>query len=270
MADIRYGRFASDDINDFYLEASRGRIDGVSVVHKFGLASNIDTADGIVDVWDGVHENMVSKINPYNWIEGGPVDLQISSSSALDVGNEVTGQGLDENWDLAIGSVILNGQNAVAIGLQRNRIFRAYISGPTETQGIVYVSDLGTALVGGVPTDLTKVRAIIHPDSQQTQMALYTVPAGHEMYVTHGWANIARGGGASVMADCRIFRRSFGGVFRAVHTFSLGSQGASGDHRPYTLPIKFNEKEDLIYRVNSVTANDTAVSAGFHALIIKK
>lgn len=269
MADVRYGRFASDDISNFYLEAARGRIDGVRVVHKFGLAESIDTADGVVDIWDGVAADVGGKITPYNWIDDGAIDLQISSSSALDVGTEISGQGLDANWDLAEGSVILNGQTPVPIGLQRNRIFRAFNSGPTEHAGVIYVSDLGTATTLGIPDDSSKVRLIIHPESQQTQMALYTVPRGHEMYITHGWANVARVGPSTGQAGVYIFRRTFGGVFRIVHTLNISVAGSSGDHRPYFLPIKFEEKEDIIYRAE-VTANGMAVSAGFHALLIKK
>lgn len=259
----------SEDLAEFYLEASRGNIIKTEVVHKFGLAQSIQSAAGDVDVWDGVHGDLVTNINPYNWIDSGPVDLQISSSSALDVGIEVAGEGLDENWDLARGTVALNGQTAVPIGLQRNRIHRAYNNSGTYLQGIVYVSDLGTALTLGVPDDLTKVRAIIHPGAQQTQMALYTVPRDHELYITHGWANVARANVSSGQAGIVIYRRTFGGVFRTVHTLAISVTGNSGDHRPYTLPIKFDEKEDLIYRAN-VTANGMAVSAGFHGMLIKK
>ena len=268
MTDVRYGRYASDDINSFYLEAARGRIDGVTVVHKFGLAQNINTADGESDIWDGMSADLGSNITPYNWIDSGPVDLQISSSSASDVGNEMSGEGLDEDWNLSSGSVILNGQTAVPIGFQRNRIHRAFNSGPTELVGIVYVSDLGTSLTAGVPDDPSKIRAIVHPEAQQTEMALYTVPVGHKLFITQGWANVARENVPSGQAGVKIYRRTFGGVFRKVHTLSLSVAGSSGDQRPYQLPIVFNGKEDLIYKA-SVSTNGMAVSAGFHGLLIK-
>lgn len=258
-----------DNLSDFYLEASRGNIVGTEVVHKFGLAQSIDSIDGEVDVWDGAHEGLIAKINPYNWIDSGPVDLQVSSSSGADVGIELAGEGLDENWELARGTVILNGQAAVPIGLQRNRIHRAYNNSGTYLTGIVYVSDSGTALVGGVPQDNTKVRAIIHPAAQQTEMALYTVPAGYELYITHGWANVGRSNVSSGQAGVVIYRRSFGGVFRTVHTLAISVAGSSGDHRPYTIPIKWNEKEDIIYRAQ-VSSNGMAVSAGFHGVLIRK
>jgi len=62
----RYGRFTSDNITDFYLEASRGRIVDVRTVHKFGLAPSIDTADGLVCIWDGVADDIGGKILAYN------------------------------------------------------------------------------------------------------------------------------------------------------------------------------------------------------------
>jgi len=258
-----------DEIVDYNLEVSRGNVLDTEAVHKFGLAQSIASGDGEVDIWDGVNDGLASKITPYNWIDSGPVDLQISSSSTADVGIEIQGEGLDENWDLARGSVVLDGQNAVSIGLQRNRIHRAYNNSGTPLVGIVYVSDAGTTLVAGVPQDDTKIRAIIHPSSQQTQMALYTVPNGHSLYITHGWANVGRSNVSSGQAGVVIYRRSFGGVFRTVHTLAISVSGSSGDHRPYALPLKFEAKEDLIYRAN-VSANGMAVSAGFHGILIKE
>lgn len=254
---------------EFWVAAARGRLEGVKAVHKFGLATNIQTGNTPVDVWDGVHGNLTTQINPYNWLDA-PVDIQVSSSSALDVGNEITGEGLDENWMLATGSVLLTGQTPVLAGLQRRRIFRGYTSGPTETVGIVFVSEAGTAVVGGVPTDPTKIYAIIHPGSQQTQMGLYTVPEDHELLITHGWGNIAKDGGVAVNAACTIKRRDFGGVFRTLHSFSLGTNGNTGDHRPYSIPLLLKAKTDLVYRVEDVSANGASIAAGFHGILIKK
>jgi hypothetical protein len=269
MSGALWGR-NEDNLSNFYLEAARGQIVDTFTIHKFGLATGVDTGDPPVDVWDGLHDDLGFKVGTYNWIDDGPVDLQVSSSSTADTGILLEGQGLDENWDLQTGTVTIQGQTPVPIGLQRNRVFRAYNKSATPLVGVVYVSDLGSALTAGVPDDKTTIRAIIHPESQQTQMALFTVPRNHELYITHGWASIARGLATAAIADCRIYRRSFGGIFRAVHTFSLATTGNSNDHRPYTIPIKFEEKEDIVYRINSVSTNNLGVSAGFHGVIIKK
>lgn len=260
--------FVMPATGEFYLQAARGRLEGVIPVHKFGLATDIDTADGEVDIWDGVRTGLPSKITPYNWIDT-PTDLQVSSTSVNDVGVELMGEGLDENWNIASGSLTLNGQTPVQVGQLRRRIHRGWVSGSQAAEGIIYVSDLGTATVGGVPSDSTKVRLIIHPDSQQTQMALYTVPAGYDLYIVNAWCNIAREIVATGQAGIRIYRREQGGVFRTVHTLSISVGGSSGDHRPYTVPIRFKEKEDLIYRATAST-NDLGVSAGFHGLLIKR
>lgn len=265
--DVRYGRHTADELTDYYLEAARGRISGVRVVHKFGLAADIDAADGEVDIWDGMHEG-IANITPYNWINGAPIDIQVSSSSALDVGVMISGEGLDENWVLQEGTATLNGQTPVPVGFQRRRIHRAYVSGSQAAVGDIYISDAGTPLVGGIPTDRSKIRAILHPDSQQTQMAIYTVPAGYDLFITHGWANVARIGPAAGLAGVRIYQRKFGGVFRVLHSLSLAITGSTGDPRPYTIPLRLTEKTDLIYRA-SVSANGMSVSAGFHGLLIR-
>ena len=266
MTERRYSRGASDDITNFYLEAARGRVEGCYTVHKFGYAEDVDIADGVVDVWDGVANDIAGKVNPYNWIEGGPVFLQISSTSIADVGVQVSGEGLDENWQRATGTATLNGQTPVEVSAQRNRIHIVWVSGPVAAVGTIYISDLGTPVVAGVPTDSTKIRAIVHPHAQQTQMAVYTVPDGHSMLISHGWAHLSKQ--STTEAIITIYRREFGGVFRVVHTLALQTSGNSGDHRPYAIPIKFNGKEDIVYKAQ-VFSNSNSISAGFHAVVIK-
>lgn len=252
-------------ISDYYLEASRGTINDVSVVHKFGLAESIDTADGQVDIWDGCAADIGGKITDYNWIDS-PVYLQVSSSDDADAGVTFSVQGLDQDWNLITVEITCGGTSGVTIpGVQWRRVFRAYNSGSVDMTGSLFISDNGSALVGGIPTDTTTVRAIVHAHGQQTQMALYTVPAGYDMFITHGWANISKATTAEALVE--IYRRAENGVFRIVHTFALQTSGSSGDHRPYQIPLKFSEKEDIIYRA-TVYTNGVAISAGFHALLI--
>lgn len=46
------------------------------------------------------------------------------------------------------------------------------------------------------------------------------------------------------------------------------SNGAGGDHRPYRIPIAFNPGARLGYKAQSLS-NNTAISAGFHGVLIK-
>jgi len=235
-------------MGDYYLEVARGYIPNSFAIHKFGLAEDIDT-----------------KISNYNWIDGGAIALQISSTAPADIGVPIQIQGLDENWDLKSVTVVLNGQSPVTIDGVWNRVFRGYNTGSSEFTGFIYVSDDGEGLTGGVAPPLT-VRAIIHPENQQTQMAIFTVPEDYSLFITHGWASTTRKQAGAVVVQ--IFRRDFGGVFRVLHTLALNTSGTNSDHRPYQVPLRLNAKSDIIYRVTTISDNNIGVSCGFHAVLL--
>lgn len=132
-----------------------------------------------------------------------------------------------------------------------------------ELTGFVYLSTLTQVHSSGVPSDTAKIRAIIHPENQQTQMAMYTVPYNSTMYISHGWASISKE--QITEANVSIWTRPLGGVFRKLHTVSLQTSGSSSDHRPYDIPITLEGGTDIVYRVE-VFSNGTGVSAGFHAI----
>lgn len=271
---IRYGKPVSQrtTTGDYYLDVAKGLISDSYAVHKFGLAEEFRISDGLVDIWDGAAIDIGGKIPTYNWIDNGAISLQISSDSSSDVGILISGEGLDDNWGRVFASATLNGQNAVTVlddvgaPILANRIYRAYNDSAIDLTGNVFVSEAGTALSGGRPVDDTKIHAIIHAHAQQTEMALYTVPDGHQMQLVHGWSKLSKAIAAEV--NTLIYRRTQGGVFRVLDTGALQTTGTSIDHRPYTVPLTFGPREDIIYRCITLT-NDVAVSAGFHAIVEK-
>lgn len=253
-----------DKISNYYLEAARGNLLDTSVMHKFGNAEDVDTADGLVNIWDGVSSSLAGdKIPTYTYSTVADIDSISSSDDADAVDIEV--QGLDTNWKLVTQTVTLTGRTAATLTTPLVRAFRMINRGATDAAGTVYLHTNGAALTLGVPDAGSTVRAIIKDGDNQTQMALYTVSAGYTMFITAGWANLAKKTAAA--ADIKIRVRESGGVFRVAHTLSLDSAGSSGDHRPYAIPISFPEKTDIEY-LTAVSANDVSVSAGFHALLI--
>ena len=250
-------------LSDYYLEVARGYVPNAITVHKFGEGDGIDTADGIVDIWDGTSDLVASPIKTYTWSTTADIDT-ISSSNDSDT-MDVEIQGLDENWDLVLQTVTVDGQTKVTLPTPLIRVFRMKNVGTTNILGNLFCY-VDTAIVGGIPTDGSKVRAIIRDGHNQTQMALYSVPRGYSLFIKLGWSTIA---GKNTTANIGIFIkvRSFGSVFRELHTTALLSAGNSVSTRPYEIPLKLEEKTDIIYSCG-VTQNDTAVSSGFHGILI--
>lgn len=247
-------------------------IPNLGTIHKFGNASDIDTADitPYATIWDGTCSAIPAKIAQYTYSSTANIDT-LSSTNAGDT-QEIVIQGLDADWNLVTQSKNLTGQTAALLDTPLIRVFRMYNNDTTNIAGTVYLATNGRAATGGQPTLGTTVRAIIKDGDNQTQMALYTVPANHKLVIEHGWTSISKNTTPAVVAtlQIRIFQRSLGKVFRVVHTLSLNTNGSSNDQRPYGIPIVFDEKTDIEYRVTACSSDNMGASAGFHGMLIQK
>lgn len=242
---------------------AEGAVPGYSMVEKFGENPDIDVAGTPAVIW--------SYGGMYTYSDTADID-SIVGEDALDI-TEVTIQGLDANWALVTQTVTLNGQTRVALSTPLIRCFRMWNSGAIPFLGPVYVY-VNTAIVAGVPTDGTKVRAEIHLDastglsSGQTEMALFTVPDGYRGYLYNGYVGISRGGNLAT-AEFTPQVRTNGGVFRTIYRAAVIGQGNSHLQQPYRFPIQIPPKSDFQVVCVNVGANDTGVFAGF-TIVLKK
>jgi len=239
---------------DWFQAVAEGGIDGYSIVEKFGENPDIDTSTDPEDVWS--HGGL------YTFSTSADID-SVSSSSASDT-NEITIQGLDANWDTVTQTATLNGQTRVALTTPLIRCFRAWNSNSTDWAGDVHVY-VNTALSGGVPIDPTKVRAEVTIGSGQTEMCIYTIPAGKTGYFLGGYTAMSRVGNNSAVFTSKL--RTFGGVFRTVSRISCIGGGASNWSYRYPVGLAIPEKSDLLIRCEEVDANNTGVSGGFTILL---
>jgi hypothetical protein len=175
--------------------------------------------------------------------------------------------GLDGDYHEISETVTLNGQTAVNTTLSYLRINRMIVrsagSGGANA-GIIYA---GTGTVTtGVPAN---IYATINGDgSNQTLMALWTVPAGYTGYLMQ--YDVSNGTTSNTPAVCKLFlvARPQGEVFQSKDVKSL----TTGMHIENTLivPLKFTEKTDIEARAvsssNSVTFD---ISAAFEIIYIK-
>jgi len=249
--------------NSSGLAIARGDVTGSAFIHKFGNAPEFDKGDGFVTIWDGAEDNTAWELMNVNYSTSADID-SVSSSNAGD-SVDVQVQGLDTNYDLTLQTVTLNGQTRVALTTNLIRVFRVKNVGSTDLAGhcICYVN---TALSGGVPSDKTKIRAVVHGDNNQTEMAVYTIPNGKTGYM-RSWYASTSGAKKGASHTLKIFARPFGQVFQLKHKSSIIEEGSSYVHHEYIEPEVFAEKTDIEMKVNT-DQDEASVSGGFDIVLV--
>lgn len=258
------GGGASGFSEDFLISVAKGDVSGHSLVFKYGRNDDIDTGTDPEDVWT------YGGLYTYN---NTPSIQYISSDNPADLGQVITVQGLDENYNQLSVDVILNGQNQTQIGTGETfvRVFRAFTAGPTTFAGNVLIYDnTNGGVVGGIPTVSTSVKAEVRASDQQTYMALYTVPAGYTAFFMGGAISITTVASAGKSAQVELLTRNFGGVFRSQEIIGLVSTGSSSFSQDLNSlgPLRISEKTDIKATVRTVSTNDTGVSAYFSILLV--
>jgi len=236
----------------YELQVSQGQIAGATSFYKFGFNPDID----------GTEETI--------WTQGGNVPWPIAaftayivSDNAADNGTSTTGaqtvqvEGLDADYNIKSVSVTLDGTTEVAISGTWIRINRAFVtlSGAGGTSaGTLHIQSSGG---GVIYADLST--------GNQTQMAVYTVPAGHTLYLDDVSFTAALGI-QSKNVTVKFVLRNFGtntfrtGIIETVQSNSLLV--------PFPYPFAIPEKTDVECRAFSDTTN-VAVSASFQGVLIK-
>ncbi len=245
------------------LAIAKGEVEGTSFIHKFGNAPDFDKNAGFVTIWDGADDGKAWELNQYVYSTTADID-SISSSDNGDT-QLVEIQGLDSDFLLVTQTVTLSGQARQAFGTNLIRIFRVKNIGSVDFAGTV-VAYVNTAITGGVPNDNTKIRAVVHIGNNQTEMAIFTVPAGKTGYMRDWYASTsaAKKDSSHVI---KIFARPFGQVFQLKHTSSIIESGSSHIKHDYIEPEVFTEKTDV--EIKTDTDQDAAsVAAGFDIVLV--
>jgi len=249
--------------NSSGLSIAQGNVTGHSFIHKFGTAPNFDIADGFVTVWDGAEDDEVWE--QMNYIYSTTADIDSISSSDSGDTQDIEVQGLDTNYNLVIQTVTLNGQTRVALTTNLIRVFRLKNVNSSDISGHV-ICYVNTTLSGGIPADTTKIRAIIHEDNNQTEMAVFTIPAGKTGYMRDWYASTA-GAKRDSSHTIRLLARPFGQVFQLKHTSNIDVNGTSYIQHRYEEPEVFTEKTDIEIRMNT-DQNEAGVAAGFDIVLV--
>lgn len=161
------------------LAIAKGEVNGYSVLNVFGYQSAVGTSD--ICVWEDSA--------PYVFPTSAVIMTVVSTSSSDDTGlGKVLITGLDENYNLLVESVDINGTNPVTTTNAFLRINNVRLS----VAGLGQITNVGTITVTNNGTTYAKIL----PSVGQTQMSQYTVPNGYSFYLTRVNSYAQQNGGS--------------------------------------------------------------------------
>ena len=245
------------------LAIAKGDVVGHTFIHKYGRSPDFDNTDGDVSIWDGADDGGTDEMQ-YNYSTSAIIDSIVSSNAGDTQDIEV--QGLDTNYALVTQTITITGQTRKALDTSLIRVFRLVNVGSTDVAGNVYCYE-NTALTAGVPTDTTKIRAMIVDGNNQTGMAIYTVPAGKTGYLRQ-WFASSSGAKKTTNYLIKLKARPFGQVFNLKHSVSIADDAPY--MHPYIEPQIFTEKTDVEMTAFVTDTGITAasVSGGFDMVLV--
>ncbi len=235
----------------FDLQVSRGDVFGHEALFKFGFNPDVN----------GTEETIWTQGGNYPWATAA-FTAYIVSDAAADTSagtgaRTVTVEGLDENYVFQSVDVSLNGTTEVQIGDANGwlRVFRAFVltAGSAGTAaGTIHVQTTGG---GTIYANLSA--------GNQTQMALYTVPAGKTLFLDdiNFTAAISQ---SNNYAQVSFSVREFGGVFRDKYINVLQSNQLIAK---FEYPLRFPEKTDMESRAFCSNTNNL-IGASFQGVLV--
>jgi hypothetical protein len=250
-----------------------------NIINSFGVASNIPIANGDVDGYAAIHKfgrnPNVGNAPETVWMHGGKYQyLDVGSASTLyaysadsedsasgDGARTITILGLDNNFNEIEETVTVGG---AATTLEFLRVYRAFVAtaGVTTTnEGNVLIST-GAGGTGTVLADIGTIGSGTTFGLGQTQLSLYTIPAGKTGYLTTWNVGCApMNNKATVLLNSRELDGDT--PFRTKDIVDL----VGGYHtQNYSTPLRFPEKTDI--EVVAAADTSTIISSSFDIILV--
>lgn len=241
--------------NDESINIARGLYKGVTHVTKFGRNPDIGGAPETIWMHGGIYTYLTTASTLF-------IHSAVTSDSAAGTGaRTVTIQGLDANFNFIEETVTVNSDVATTASFLR--VYRAFIAtagSSTTNEGTLIIS----TLVNGGGTVLADIGVIGLGTTYglgQSQLGIYTIPAGKTGYLTQWNIGI---GGYNDSATATLLTRELDGdaPFRSRDIMDV----PGGHHtRKYTVPIALPEKTDV--EVRAIASTGTNVSTTFDIIL---
>ena len=250
-----------------------------NIINSFGAASNIPIAAGLVDGYSNIHKfgrnPNVGGAPETIWQNGGVYSYLSAAStvyvSAVDATNDnptgtgartVTVQGLDTNYNVVEETLSVNNTEG---SVEFLRVFRAFVA----TAGSILTNDdiikISTG-AGGTGTILATI-GIIGTGTTfglgQTQLALYTIPAGKTGYLTN-WQ--VGGGTYNDSITATLLAREQDGANVPFRSRDIMDVPGGFHTRNYNVPYRFPQKTDI--EVRAIASTGSVVSSSFDIILV--
>jgi len=248
-------------------------------INTFGVASNIPIAGGLVDGYSSIHKfgrnPNVGNVPETIWMHGGLYSyLDIGSDSTVyaysassddGAGNDgaqtITIQGLDNDFNPIEETITVNGAASTASFL---RVYRAFVA----TAGVLAANDddviISTASAGGgtVLADIGVIGTGTTTGLGQTQLALYTIPAGKTGYLTTWNIGVAPYNHSVTLT---LLARELDGSAPFRSKDIVDTVGGYTTQN-YSIPIRFPEKTDI--EVRGCGDTGSVISSSFDIILV--
>ena len=226
-----------------------GEVTGYADVHKFGMV-NGSSGSTWTTVWSAA-DTAATKLYPWE-TTAGTLSVVSSSGDDTDGGagtHTITVYGLDTDYNEVSETFTLSGATETAEGVVVfHRVYRAKVSSGSTNVGTLGVFN-GTALV-----------AEIAPEMGQTQMCVYTIPAGKTGYLTRLGASSSK----NIATIVSLFQRPHSETFQL--TASAMALYQNSQTIDFDVPLTFAEKTDLDLR--QLGASNNVVAADFNVILV--
>ena len=238
--------------NGWGIQVSNGDIDGVGYIEKFGYQADVPNG-GIATVWDntGLYDYL-DTATTVTVTSDNPNDNPTGSGA-----RQVEIQGLDQDYNLVLEPVDLGATSTTTfIRVFRVRVCVSGSSNPNE--GVISVT-------GGGKTLAQIGKLANNADGHgQTNMCVYTVPAGKTAYLTQ-WTVSSGKQNADTVAKL-MSRDTLHPDDGAWNAKDIAEIQASAFIKDYKVPMKFTEKTDI--EVRAFSNSGSSCSSSFNLILI--
>ena len=254
MGSVAYSITQSGLFEPFELQVARSQISWHSEQNVFAYGTTPATAGVFRTVW----ENMATTEYAF---PGSAVTMQLVSTGVSDTAS-ITINGLDANYAIISETLVLNGTTNVPTTKQYLRINSMAVSSGSATNpsGVITLSNGGTvyaqintAVYNGVTSSIG-----------QTQMAVFTVPAGYTFYGYRFGAYSSFNGNTANYTTYRAVTNSSAGVQKIIVQTPFNTNYEVQRH----FPLPYAEKTDLRWQIASSVATAAIVSVNIGGVLI--
>jgi len=232
----------------FELQVARGQVDGHTPIEIFGYSAAIgSTAQG--PMWEGQTQSGGLYTPPSS---AAPLVL-VSNSASDTTALSVKIEGCGANYVALTETIALNGITNVTTTNSFLRINSMYVTNGTNVGTI-------TAKISST------IYAQINAGIGQTQMSIYTVPAGYTFHLYDVQFDAAIGFTSSAFMTGQEYNKDNGtGQVTLTHqTVFVQKQ-----ETPYVFPIPHNEKTDMQFTVKASAGGPLTCSVYAGGILIK-